>query len=52
MVRKDDDGGFRSGIETLTEGQLPPGDVTIRVHYSGVNYKDGLASLPDGKVVS
>jgi putative YhdH/YhfP family quinone oxidoreductase len=52
MVRKDDNGGFRSGIETLTEGQLPPGDVTIRVHYSGVNYKDGLASLPDGKVVS
>ncbi|OZB97881.1 acryloyl-CoA reductase [Paenibacillus sp. XY044] len=52
MVRKDENGGFQSGIETLTEDQLPPGDVTIRVHYSGVNYKDGLASLPDGKVVT
>ncbi|GIO13493.1 putative quinone oxidoreductase YhfP [Cohnella xylanilytica] len=31
--------------------QLPEGDVTIRVAYSGVNYKDGLASIPDGKIV-
>lgn len=31
---------------------LPEGDVTIRVAYSGVNYKDGLASIPEGKIVS
>ncbi|RUS46630.1 acryloyl-CoA reductase [Cohnella sp. AR92] len=31
--------------------QLPEGEVTIRVAYSGVNYKDGLASIPEGKIV-
>ena len=31
--------------------QLMPGDVTIRVEYSSVNYKDGLAVRADGRVV-
>ncbi|WP_145022617.1 acryloyl-CoA reductase [Paenibacillus sp. Y412MC10] len=31
---------------------LPEGDVTIRVAYSGVNYKDGLASIPGGNIVN
>ncbi|MBK2002359.1 acryloyl-CoA reductase [Listeria ivanovii subsp. londoniensis] len=31
---------------------LPENDVIIEVHYSGINYKDGLAVLPDGKIVS
>lgn len=31
--------------------QLPEGDVIVRVKYSGVNYKDGLASIPEGKIV-
>ncbi|MBH0231169.1 NADPH:quinone oxidoreductase family protein [Halobacillus yeomjeoni] len=38
-------------IETLTQEDLPEGDVTIKVHYSSVNYKDGLASIPNGKIV-
>ncbi|MGN7356101.1 acrylyl-CoA reductase family protein [Paenibacillus sp. SAF-054] len=38
-------------VEELTMDQLPEGDVLIKVHYSGVNYKDGLASLPTSKVV-
>lgn len=50
VVRKDET-GFRSGVETLSMEQLPAGDVTIRVSCSGVNYKDGLASIPDGKIV-
>lgn len=50
VVRKDES-GFRSGMETLGMEQLPAGDVTIRVSCSGVNYKDGLASIPDGKIV-
>lgn len=32
-------------------GDLPDGEVTIRVAFSSVNYKDGLASLPKGGVV-
>ncbi|WP_304608249.1 acryloyl-CoA reductase [Pontibacillus sp. HMF3514] len=30
---------------------LPQGDVTIKVAYSSVNYKDGLATIPKSKVV-
>lgn len=35
-----------------TIDELPENDITIEVHYSGINYKDGLAVLPDGKIVS
>ncbi len=31
--------------------QLPAGEVTVRVHYSSVNYKDALALTPKGGVV-
>lgn len=43
--------GFRAGLTRLTPDRLPPGEVTVRVTYSSVNYKDGLATLPDGKAV-
>src|SRR5690625_2180389 len=42
---------FSAEIKQLNESDLPKGDVTIRVAYSSVNYKDGLASIPDGKIV-
>jgi len=35
----------------LEEGALPPGDVTIDVAYSSLNYKDGLALTGRGKVI-
>ncbi|MBL6716454.1 MAG: YhdH/YhfP family quinone oxidoreductase [Pseudomonadales bacterium] len=31
-------------IETLDEAALPEGDVLIEVHYSSLNYKDGLSA--------
>ena len=34
-----------------TESDLPPGEVTIRVAYSSVNFKDALALTPKGGVV-
>ncbi|MBC1717554.1 acryloyl-CoA reductase [Listeria welshimeri] len=34
-----------------TLDNLPENEVTIEVHYSGINYKDGLAVLPEGKIV-
>lgn len=43
--------GFSAGLTVLDESALPRGNVTIRVEWSSVNYKDGLASIPDGKVV-
>ncbi len=42
---------FEKGMKEVTLDDLPPGEVLIRVAYSGVNYKDGLATLPNGGVV-
>jgi acrylyl-CoA reductase (NADPH) len=42
--------GFRRGVRGLTPDDLPPGDVVVRVAWSGVNYKDGLAARENGKV--
>ncbi|MBA2720405.1 MAG: acryloyl-CoA reductase [Chloroflexi bacterium] len=38
------------GLRTLAADDLPPGDVEIRVEWSSVNFKDGLATRADGKV--
>ena len=50
LARADGD-AISATIETLTAADLPPGDVTIRVEYSSVNYKDALALTPRGGVV-
>lgn len=41
---------FERGLRTLTPADLPDGDVEVRVSWSSVNYKDGLAATADGKV--
>ena len=41
---------FERGLRTLSPKDLPEGDVDIRVLWSSVNFKDGLAAIPDGKV--
>jgi acrylyl-CoA reductase (NADPH) len=38
-------------VRDLDEANLPPGDVTIRVEWSSVNYKDGLALTPAGRIL-
>jgi acrylyl-CoA reductase (NADPH) len=45
------DGGTAARVTELDAGQLPEGDVTVRVEYSTVNYKDGLAITGKGPVV-
>ncbi|SHN23208.1 NADPH:quinone oxidoreductase family protein [Gracilibacillus kekensis] len=42
---------FSVEINELNFGDLQEGEVLIRVHYSGVNYKDSLAAHPDGKII-
>ena len=44
-------GSFSAGVRDLDEADLPVGDVTIRVEWSSVNYKDGLAATPKSRVV-
>jgi len=45
------DAGNRAFLTDLSEGQLPKGDVTVRVSYSTLNYKDALAITGKGPVV-
>lgn len=45
------DTDFSADFQELSTNELPEGEVLIRVAYSGVNYKDGLASIPEGKIV-
>jgi acrylyl-CoA reductase (NADPH) len=38
------------GVTTMTTDDLPGDGVLVEVHWSSVNYKDALASTPDGRV--
>jgi acrylyl-CoA reductase (NADPH) len=50
LVNKSPD-QFTVGLTTLTQDDLPEGEVLVKVAYSSVNYKDGLASIPEGRVI-
>ena len=43
--------GYRAELKSLDESALPPGDVTVNVEYSTLNYKDGLAITGKAPVV-
>jgi len=43
--------GVIAGFEQLTLDDLTPGDVVIKVHYSGINYKDALAATGKGRIL-
>ena len=51
LVARQDGDRITASVETLSQSDLPPGEVTIRVLYSSVNYKDALALTPNGGVV-
>ena len=51
LVARQEGDRITASVETLTLDDLPPGDVTIRVLYSSVNFKDALALTPGGGVV-
>jgi acrylyl-CoA reductase (NADPH) len=42
---------YRASLKKLEESQLPAGDVSVRVEYSTLNYKDALAITGKGPVV-
>jgi acrylyl-CoA reductase (NADPH) len=49
VAEKDGDEVTRE-LRTLSEDDLPDGDVLVRVEFSSVNYKDALAVSPKGQV--
>lgn len=52
LLTKNDDGGTNARIAQLDDAQLPAdGDVTVRIDYSTINYKDGLAITGKSPVV-
>ncbi|NKB60060.1 MAG: acryloyl-CoA reductase [Alphaproteobacteria bacterium] len=51
LVLTEDDGKVASAVTTLGEDDLPEGDVTVRVTYSGLNYKDGMIVNGIGRLV-
>lgn len=46
-----DDSGYRATLQEINDDQLPEGDVTVRVAYSTLNFKDGLAITGSSPVV-
>jgi len=50
VIDKTDD-AIRGQLTQMTADQLDAGEVTIRVHYSSVNYKDALAATGKGKII-
>lgn len=51
MVARESADGISLAAETVDDTFLPPGEVTIKVEYSSINYKDALAVTPRGGVV-
>jgi len=51
LVLEQQDGATHSAIRQLALGALPEGEVLVRVAYSDLNFKDGLAITGRGKVV-
>ncbi len=48
LVEKGEDGAAVARLADLDETALPPGEVTVAVEYSTVNYKDGLCLSATG----
>lgn len=46
-----DDSGYHANLSTLDEAVLPPGNVTVEVQWSTLNYKDALAITGKGGAV-
>jgi acrylyl-CoA reductase (NADPH) len=46
-----DDAGYRAQLQQIDESVLPEGDVTVKVEWSTLNYKDGLAITGKSPVV-
>lgn len=52
LLNKNDDGSTSAKLTQISDEQLPAdGDVTVRIDYSTVNYKDGLAITGKAPVV-
>lgn len=51
VVEKNGESEVSAVVQSLTEDQLPAGNVTVAIEYSTVNYKDGLCMRAGGGLV-
>jgi acrylyl-CoA reductase (NADPH) len=51
LITKDDTTGYKAAFQQVDEAVLPEGDVTVKVEWSTLNYKDGLAITGKSPVV-
>jgi acrylyl-CoA reductase (NADPH) len=51
LVLHEEGGKVVPRLETVDEARLPPGEVTIAVEYSTLNYKDGMILEGQGRLV-
>jgi acrylyl-CoA reductase (NADPH) len=51
LVVDNNGGAVAASVQDLDEASLPPGNVTVAVEYSGLNYKDGLVATGGGGLV-
>ena len=50
IVAEEVEGKIRASLKEISTNDLPAGDVTVRVAYSTLNYKDGLAVTGTAKI--
>ncbi|MGY6632603.1 MAG: MDR family oxidoreductase [Alkalilacustris sp.] len=48
LLERDGDGPASASVRALEDDRLPPGEVTVAVDYTTINYKDGLCLSPKG----
>jgi acrylyl-CoA reductase (NADPH) len=51
LLLHEEGGKVSPGIEAIDDGRLPPGEVTVAVEYSTLNYKDGMILQGVGRLV-
>src|SRR5947199_104415 len=51
IVLHEEGGKVVPRLESLDEARLPPGEVTVAVEYSALNYKDGMILQGQGRLV-
>jgi acrylyl-CoA reductase (NADPH) len=51
LVLREEGGKVVPRLETVDESRLPPGEVTVAVEYSTLNYKDGMILEGQGRLV-
>lgn len=51
LIARDDQGRAQGRLQTVQAAQLDPGEVSIRVRWSSINYKDALAATGAGKII-